>query len=229
MVTVSIALVGAAAGAIVVVTRTSDLSNAAPLAAFGSTAPGAETRAQDSGTLDTIISAIDPVTPITSKPTEVEPTITAHRLTPDSIAGSVRSKYARELQNCYSRSARPSRDGSRKLIVTLHVGMNGQVVEYETNVPMKECKILKNMRFEPETGTDDVSRRIDVQVTFDYPAIPAPSGVPRPARVPGKCPAGTVWKSTESACMAVPPEDAKKCPPVEDGTVDPFAKAPCRR
>jgi serine/threonine-protein kinase len=236
VVATSIALAGAVAG-ILVVTRTPDRPAAAPFVAAPPitadashdpelVAPDAEVRAPDPATRGMAAGIVDAST---AKPAETESPAAAPHLTPDSIVATVRSEYATGLQSCYERYAKVNRDAPRTLVVTLHVAMTGRVVTHETSIPMKECDVFESMHFASDAATDDDSRQLDATVTFDYPPAPARSRVARPARVPSNCPAGMVWKPSESACVVVPPVDKKKCAPIKDGAVDPFEKDPCRQ
>jgi eukaryotic-like serine/threonine-protein kinase len=155
-----------------------------------------------------------------------EPPAPARHLTPDSIAATVRGEYAAELQRCYERHAKASHDASRKLVVTLHVAATGRVVDYQTDPPMTGCEAFANMRFAADGAVDDPSHRVTAEVAFDYPSAPPRSGAVAPARAPHSCPPGTVWKPSESACVA---PNKKKCPPIKDRVIDPFDEDPCRQ
>ena len=163
----------------------------------------------------------------TANPAGAEPPAPARDLTPDSIVATVRGEHAAELRRCYERYAKPSRDASRKLVVTLHVAATGRVVDYQTDPPMTGCKVLANMRFAADGAVDDPSRRVTAEIAFDFPSVPARPGAGPPARAPHSCPPGTVWKPSESACGA--PPDKKPCPPIKDRMIDPFGEDPCRQ
>jgi hypothetical protein len=186
-----------------------------PVAASAS--PAAEPRATDPVPADAG----------TASAAGADPPAPARHLTPDSIATTVRGEYAAELQRCYERHAKASRGASRKLVVTLHVAATGRVVDYQTDPPMTGCEVLANMRFAADGAVDDPLRRVTAEVAFDYPSVPARSGGGAPARAPHSCPPGTVWKPSESACVA--PPGKKPCPPIKDRVIDPFDEDPCRQ
>jgi serine/threonine-protein kinase len=228
VVTSGIVLAGVITG-IVVVTRTPDLPRTAPPAVVP--APSTDSHVLKPATIDAEIRSPALVTKDTSTatPGKVEPSTTAHHLTPENIAAIVRSEYATGLQRCYERYAKDNRNAPRMLAVTLHVALTGRVVEYETNLPIKRCEIFANMRFAPEASIDDVTRRVEVEVIFDYPPVPARFSDVRPTPTPRNCPAGTAWLPSKSACVDTPPAKKKECLPIGDRAIDPFEKNPCRQ
>lgn len=228
VVTSGIVLAGVIAGALAV-TRTPELPRATPPAV--APAPSGDSHVLKPPTTDTEIrpSALVTKDTSTATPGKVQPSTTAHHLTPDNIAAAVRSEYATGLQRCYERYARDNRNAPRMLVVTLHVALTGQVTEYETNPPIKKCEAFANMRFAPEADTDDATRRVEVKVTFDYRSVVIRSGVMRPTPTAHNCPAGTAWLSSESACVETSPAKKKECLPIGDRAIDPFEENPCRQ
>jgi eukaryotic-like serine/threonine-protein kinase len=228
VVTSSILLAVVIAG-IVIVIRTLDLPRAAPPIAAAPVAFAAP-HVQEPVTTDAEARSSAPVSTDASvtAPEESEPSINARHLTRDNITAAVRSEYALEIRRCYERYAKNNPNASRVLTVTLHVALTGRVAEYETNPPMKECEVFANMRFSSDTETDDPTRRIRVEIPFDYPSPPVRPSVVKPARTSHNCPAGTTWQPSASACVAAPPEKRKQCTPIKNGVVDPFEENPCR-